>query len=430
MQQVPAGWPTILPLIEPYHGDGSGTERYGKFFTNRAKIGKTLIGSTAPAPGDGIGGLPAKVKGLRLPVGAAEGDTAHVTGTAEEPNETVPARARQVPYIQVAGVLILTVLAGAFVYANRSEIPGTVTAVRGANPWYAGVAGALSLLFVANYGALQYTAFRSVGLKDSYWHQLRLATAGLFLNTVAKSGGMGGLAIFLREAGERGWPRGRVITGYVLGHVLGQAAFAATLVVALVVVVMDGKLNRGEVFATAVFAVYLAGQVAVGVTAARSRSALRTLYALPGRAKARVRTWFGREAGTASDSTEAADELYAAVSWLRDDLRVIGPPVLHALIVEVIGVATVWAVLLSLGTGSGLDVALVAYSIGVLFSIVGVLPAGLGFAEASLGAVFVSFGVPAATAAAAVIIYRLFEVWIPFLAGAWAVSTLKRGVRG
>jgi len=99
-----------------------------------------------------------------------------VTGTAEEPNETVPARARQVPYIQVAGVLILIVLAGAFVYANRSEIPGTVTAVGGANPWYAGVAGARPL-FVANYGALQYTAFRSVGLKDSYWHQLRLATA-------------------------------------------------------------------------------------------------------------------------------------------------------------------------------------------------------------------------------------------------------------
>lgn len=353
----------------------------------------------------------------------------YVIGTAEETGETPAVRTRWLSALQAAGILVLIVLAAAFVYGNRSEIPGTLSALRGANPGYAAAAAMLSVLFVVNYGALQYTAFRSVGLEDSYGSQLRLATAGLFLNTVAKSGGMGGLAVFLREAGEKGWPRGRVITGYVLGHVLGQAAFAATLAGALVVLVIDGKVNGGEVFAAVVFTLYLASQVGIGVAALRSRTALRSLYALPARLKARASAWLGREVRPESGSTEVADDLYDAVSWLRDDLRVIGPPVLHALLVEVIGVATVWVVLLSLGTGSGPDVALVAYSIGVLFGIVGVLPAGLGFAEASLGAVFVSFGVPTATAAAAVIIYRLFEVWLPFVAGAWAVSTLKRGGR-
>lgn len=339
----------------------------------------------------------------------------------------MPTLPRRLPYLQFVGIGVLLVLAGAFVWANRSELPALASALRSTNPWYAGMAAALSLLFVVNYAALQYTAFRSVGVSDSFSSQVRLATAGLFLNTVAKSGGMGGLAIFLREAGGKGWPRGRVITGYVLAHVLGQAAFAATLAAALVVLVIDGKLNRGEALATAVFGIYLVSQVVVAVAALRSRSALRTLYALPGRAKGRARLWLGRGASSASDSTEAADELYDAVSWLRDDLRVIGRPVFHAVMVEAVGVATIWAVLLALGTGKGLDVALVAYSIGVLFTIVGVLPAGLGFAEASLGAVFISFGVPTATAAAAVITYRLFEVWLPFLAGAWAVSTLRNG---
>ncbi len=318
-------------------------------------------------------------------------------------------------------------LAGAFAWASRSELPAMASTLRAANPWYVAVAAGLSLLFVVNYAALQCTAFRSVGVSDSFSSQLRLATAGLFLNTVAKSGGMGGLAVLLREGGRRGWPRGQVITGYLLAHVLGQAAFAATLAAALVVVMIDGKFNRGEALATAAFGVYLASQVVLAVAALRSRSALRTLYALPARVKARMRLWTGRGADAASDSAQAADELYDAVSWLRDDLRVIGRPVLHALVVEAVGVATIWAVLLALGAGKGLDVALVAYSIGVLFTIVGVLPAGLGFAEASLGAVFISFGVPAATAAAAVIMYRLFEVWLPLVAGAWAVATLRNG---
>ena len=72
-------------------------------------------------------------------------------------------------------------------------------------------------------------------------------------------------------------------------------------------------------------------------------------------------------------------------------------------------------------------VAIVGYGISVLFSVVGFMPAGIGFAEASLGAVIVSFDVPVAVAAVAVIAYRIFETWLPLVVGLLATRWWRRG---
>jgi len=98
------------------------------------------------------------------------------------------------------------------------------------------------------------------------------------------------------------------------------------------------------------------------------------------------------------------------------------PALAGALAIEAVSVAIVWVSLRAFGVRVGLTVPLVGYAVSTLFSIVGVLPAGLGFAEASLGAVLVSYSVAGPVAAAVVIAQRTFEVWIPLAAGALAAS--------
>lgn len=53
----------------------------------------------------------------------------------------------------------------------------------------------------------------------------------------------------------------------------------------------------------------------------------------------------------------------------------------------------------------------------VLFSTVGALPGGLGFAEVSLGAVLSGYGMSVPSIAATVVLYRVGEMWIPLTAG-------------
>jgi uncharacterized protein (TIRG00374 family) len=70
-------------------------------------------------------------------------------------------------------------------------------------------------------------------------------------------------------------------------------------------------------------------------------------------------------------------------------------------------------------------VALAGYAIALLFTIVSVTPAGLGFVEVSLSVFFVSFGVSRANALAITMAYRFFEFWLPIVAGSLSLFILR-----
>ena len=243
-----------------------------------------------------------------------------------------------------------------------------------------------------------------------------------FLNLVTKSGGMAGLSLFLTRGRQGDHARGPIVAAYLLTTVLLEMAFAATLAVALAVVAADGRLTRAETVAGAVFAVYLAARVTILSIAARSRPSLRALYALPRRARARLRR---RDVRDEPDHT-GADELFDAMALIRARPRAALAAFGHGLLVEAIGIGELWAVMRAVGASGGIVTATVAYSVSVLFAIVGFLPGGLGFVEVSLGAVLVSFGSTGATAAAAVLLYRVFELWLPLVLGATAAHVVRR----
>ncbi|MEP7215686.1 MAG: flippase-like domain-containing protein, partial [Anaerolineaceae bacterium] len=217
-----------------------------------------------------------------------------------------------------------------------------------------------------------------------------------------------------------------VVTAYVLSALLGHLAFAATLAVALVVVWFDGELTRAEVLATAVFLVYFLAQMALFTAGLRSLRALRVVHALPGRASRQFRRLARRHVAEVTEDHTDADELFDAIRLLTHRPRAMLVPAFHALMVEALGVASIAVILVAFGEHGGLPVSLVAYAISVLFSIVGFLPAGIGFAEASLAATLTAFGVPGPVAAVVVLTYRLFEVWVPFVIGGFAAQALAR----
>ncbi len=124
------------------------------------------------------------------------------------------------------------------------------------------------------------------------------------------------------------------------------------------------------------------------------------------------------------ESFDSADELFDAAQRLRSGPRSAIRVLFFAFGVEAIGIAQLWCVLRAVGQHPRLVVPVVAYAVSVLFAIVGFLPGGLGFVEAGLGAVLVSFGLTGATAAAAVVLYRVLELWIPLIVGAIAAHGL------
>lgn len=320
-------------------------------------------------------------------------------------------------------VALIAAAGAVFVVLNRDELPAAISAVRHASPAWLLVAGLLCIAWMLDLAAMHFWAQRALGCVPRYNAVLRASAAAVFLNTIAKSGGLAGLAAFLTRVRDP-VRRGQVTAAYVLATLLTNAAFAVTLAAALVVIVLDGRVTRADLIAAVVFGLYTLGTAAGVVAALRSRAALRRLYRLPGWVRARLPLRSHNGHRTAEDSDQHADELFAALTLARRHPRALLPAAGCAMAVEVLGIALLAAVLASLGHGQRPGVALVAYAVSVLFGIVGVLPAGLGFVEVSLGAVLVSFGVPAAGAAVAVVLYRVYELWLPLLVGAIAARSL------
>src|SRR5581483_5246877 len=111
---------------------------------------------------------------------------------------------------------------------------------------------------------------------------------------------------------------------------------------------------------------------------ARSRTALRALYALPERASRRLRRLIGRPMPAAAGVSTGADDLHAAIGILVHQPRTMLRPALHALLVEVLGVCILWSTLWSFGQHTSIALPLIGYAIATLFAIVWVLPAGIG----------------------------------------------------
>ncbi len=323
-----------------------------------------------------------------------------------------------------AGAAAVAAAAVALVVADRQELPAAWRVLRSADPAWVAAAAACATLWYVAYALVHRGAQRAAGLTPAPAAELVPVTvAAHFLNLVTKSGAMAGLVLFDRLGRRRGQARGGVVAAYLLAGLLGEVAFVAVLAVGLALVGIDGRLTGAEAVAGAVFTAYLALRLAVLAGAVGSRDRVRRLVATPYRWWARL---LRRNQAGAAAAEARADELHDAVLLLRRSPGAAAPAAVAAGAVEAAGVALLWTSLAAVGAPHSLATAVVGYAISVLFSIVGFLPGGIGFVEVSLGAVLVSTGIGAPTAAAAVALYRLFELWLPVGLGAAVVHRTGR----
>jgi uncharacterized protein (TIRG00374 family) len=87
-----------------------------------------------------------------------------------------------------------------------------------------------------------------------------------------------------------------------------------------------------------------------------------------------------------------------------------------------------WASFRAVGASPDLAVIWMAYLIGQLGNWIPV-PGGIGGTELGLVGALVLFGLPAVTATAAVLLYRVIELWIPAVLGIVAFAQLRALLR-
>jgi uncharacterized protein (TIRG00374 family) len=315
----------------------------------------------------------------------------------------------------------------ALVVANRAELPVAGRAIRGADREWLLIGSVFLLGWWAAWVLLHTTSRRATQVLAGreLLRMVPVTLGGIALNMAVKSGGLAGVTLFDSEARARGLVRGRVHAAYLLATAFAELAFLVTLLIGIALTWWDGRLTRTEVVAVVVFLVFLLLRGAALVAAVRSREALRRIWTLPARWWDRLRRRPER-----THDLSAPDELYEAVSLLMGRPRAALVPLASAVAIDLIGVAMLWAAIAAVGGGNHPVMAAIAYTISVLFGIVGVLPGGLGFAEVGVVAVLISFGMGTGLAAAAALVFRVWEFWIPLAVGSLLVWWVRRSTVG
>jgi uncharacterized protein (TIRG00374 family) len=279
----------------------------------------------------------------------------------------------------------------------------------------------VAMIAVAEVGScLGYlVAFRSTFCSQMSWRlSYQIAMAELAANSLLPSGGAGGLALGVWALKQAGMPTGHIARRTVAFFVVTSAANFFVLIIVGLGVFADVLAGKDDANRSLVPAVITAlGALIVGL----SPGLLRALGKRGQRIKHEGRA--GRVRKAVRSSLEAvADGVDAAKALLRQHSFgvIVGSLAYMAFDIAALGAA--FAATSSVPTFGTL---VLGYLIGQLGNLIP-LPGGIGGTEGALIGVFALYGVSLTEASAAVLLYRLFQLFVPAVLGVPAFVLLRR----
>jgi uncharacterized membrane protein YbhN (UPF0104 family) len=300
--------------------------------------------------------------------------------------------------------LISTVALALLLLAIGLAVPdlrGVLHRVAHAGKGWLAVAAVLEVLSCLGYVAFVRLVLNRGPVREVRW----LAWAEMAFGAVVPVGGAGGLAVGAWAMRAWGIPWSRIANRSAVIFLVTSAINGAVLIIAGI---FDwagiGSAKTGLVYGL-VPAIAVALAMGLFVLLPRGlaqRAPTRRLRSV----LIRIGDWVSSAESTAFTPNW---RMLGAVGYLMFDIAVL------------------WACLRAVGETPPLMALILAYQIGYLANLIPI-PGGLAVLEGGLLGALLLYGIPAAPAAAAVILYHAIALWIPTLGGTAAFVRLRRSV--
>jgi uncharacterized protein (TIRG00374 family) len=319
------------------------------------------------------------------------------------PDELDPRRLRR-RALQVVALLAVLV-AGVALAPGLGEVRDRLA---GADPAWLALAVAFEALSCCSYVLM----FRPIFCARMSWRTTwEIAWSELAVGSIVPASGIGGLALGAWVLRQGGMPAQQIASRSV-------AFFLIKSSVNFVAVAVLGTL----------MAVGLVGPpLSPWLTAAPAAAATVVILAVPA-----LRWIAPREEGRAAGLRRSLAAVRRAVAGGTAEALAIMRSGNVLVLAGAIGYwawdnAVLWATFHAFGEPPALSIVLMAYLIGQLGGLLP-LPGGVGGIDGGLLGALVVYGAPAATAAAAVLAYRVILFWLPLIVGALSFASLRRAL--
>jgi uncharacterized protein (TIRG00374 family) len=310
---------------------------------------------------------------------------------------------------------------------SLGELERTWMTLRHSELRFMALAIILLLCWTLNEAAGYRSLYRLMDVREQYRHLVLLSSANSFINVVAPSGGFGGIAVFVDDAGKRGQPRGLAAAVGALSLFLEYSAFMVILGMGWVVFIRRNDLKPGEITASFIMLGIVLGMgILIYIGSHSSQQLGRILGWLAHRINQVLWPILHREYFHEIAAHEFGVEVAGGLSILRVKHRGIIVPFLFALNSKLLQTLILGMTFMAFGVPFSMGTIVAGFASAYLFLIVSPTPYGIGVVETLLPLALTSLSVAWEDSVIITLVYRGITFWIPLILGGISFRILQK----
>jgi glycosyltransferase 2 family protein len=322
-------------------------------------------------------------------------------------------------------IALILFLAIVFVILRFSELKNILDTLHHSNYRFLVAAVIIELIWLFNSATKYGSLYRLVELKEKTSHLVLVATAANFVNVIAPSVGIGGIAVFLDDAARQNHSTGRVTVVGVLYVLFDYLAFFCVLALGFIVLIRRNNLNAGELTAAAILLAIAAGVGFLLYLGYKSAERLgKTLSWIARLINRILRPFLHRDYLQEERAHIFAVEAAEGIAMLRGKRKELLWPSLYALNNFALLICVLAFTFLAWGTPFSVGTLVGGFAIAYLFLIVSPTPSGLGVVEGAMTIALNTLRVQWEAAVLITLTYRFITFWFPLAVGAIAFRIL------
>jgi uncharacterized protein (TIRG00374 family) len=315
----------------------------------------------------------------------------------------------------------------AFIYLSFGELESIVRTLRYGNLWFLLLAVGIELGWFLVMGLVYRSLYHVLDMQESIFRLTLLAASATFVNIVAPTVGMSGMAFFIGQAARQGRSVGKITVVTMLALFLDYVAFLFILTLGLIVLFRRNDLDPTELAASAVMFAIAAGFGFLLYIGSRSAEALGNTLAWMARLVNRaVHPFLHRTYLSEARAYEFAHEMASDLKALPEKYHSLLIPLLYSLAAKALLICVLLTVFLAFKVPFSAGTIIGGFAIAYLFLIITPTPAGVGIIEGVMPLALSSLRVPWTQAVVITLAYRGITFWLPLAVGAVALRLLQR----
>jgi phosphatidylglycerol lysyltransferase len=303
-------------------------------------------------------------------------------------------------YLSEILAILMLLLAIVFFRSERKELNLIIPQIQQANPFWLIIAFFIFFIYVFFLGGMYRQCFAAIGLVLEYGKAIVLFLKRNLISVFLPAGGVSALAYSPSQIRKAGFNKMQVHQASGLFGFAGLlTVFIAGLPIIIYIFFTKNQFKNSWIGLLIVLLIIVALFLLV-----RSLKQKGILY-----------KWIDKKFPS---FIPTINELFAA----NVNTKRFSGAVLYSLGVELSGILHIYIAMLALGLHASFGASASAYIIAVLIMVISPFLRGLGAVELSMVYVLEQFGYSSVQALSITVLYRVFEFWLPLLAGLIAFS--------